>query len=210
MHIEFLIEDYSGGEALNQLLPRCLKPGTEYAIHCFSGKEDLLKKLPNRLKGYKAWIPKDYLIVVLIDKDSENCLQLKQKLEEISIDAEFITKTINAQSFQVLNRIMVEELEAWFFGDISAIVAAYPGINPNLAQRSKYRDPDVIQGGTWEALERVLQRARYHQGRLDKPKAARDIARHMNPEINTSRSFQAFYNGLKTWQTLVTERENPI
>jgi hypothetical protein len=208
MHIEFLIEDYSGGEALDQLLPQCLKPGTEYTIHRFGGKQDLLKKLPSRLKGYKAWISSDYLIVVLIDRDSEDCLQLKQKLEEISLDAGLSTKTTDIQSFQVLNRIMIEELEAWFFGDIIAIVEAYPGINHNIAKQSKYRDPDAIQGGTCEALERVLQKARYHQGGLDKPKAARDIAKHMNPEVNTSRSFQAFYNGLKTWQDLITEREN--
>jgi hypothetical protein len=208
MHIEFLIEDYSGGEALDQLLPRCLKPGTEYKIHSFGGKQNLLKKLPDRLKGYKAWISSDYLIVVLIDRDSEDCLKLKQKLEEISAEAGFTTKATNMQSFQVLNRIMVEELEAWFFGDISAIIEAYPRINPNLAKQSKYRDPDAIQGGTCEALERVLQKAKYHQGALDKVIAARDIAKHMDPEVNTSRSFQAFYDGLKTWQNLVTEREN--
>jgi Domain of unknown function (DUF4276) len=210
MHIEFLIEDYSGGEALGQLLPQCLKPGTEYRIHPFSGKQDLLKKLPDRLKGYKAWISSGDLIVVLIDRDSEDCLKLKQKLEEISAKAGFATKATNTQSFQVLNRIMVEELESWFFGDIHAIIEAYPGINPNLAKQSKYRDPDAIQGGTCEALERVLQKARYHQGGLDKPKAARDIAKHMNPEVNTSKSFQAFYHGLKTWQDLVTEQENAV
>jgi hypothetical protein len=207
MHIEFLIEDYSGGEALDHLLPQCLKPGTEYRIHRFGGKQDLLKKLPSRLKGYKAYISLDDLIVVLIDRDSEDCLQLKQKLEKISLDAGFLTKTTDIQSFQVLNQIMIEELEAWFFGDISAIVKAYPNINPNIAKQSKYRDPDAIRGGTCEALERVLQTARYHQGGLDKPKAARDIAKYMNPEVNTSMSFQAFYNGLKTWQNLVTEQK---
>ena len=38
MHIEFLIEDYSGGEALNILLPSCLAPETEYQVRNFSGK----------------------------------------------------------------------------------------------------------------------------------------------------------------------------
>jgi hypothetical protein len=78
MHIEFLIEDYSGGEALKKFLPLCLAPDTEYQVRNFSGKSDLLKKLPDRLKGYKAWIPDDYLIVVLIDRDDQDCIGLKQ------------------------------------------------------------------------------------------------------------------------------------
>jgi elongation factor P--beta-lysine ligase len=138
--------------------------------------------------------------VILVDRDNEDCHQLKQKLEDIAVTAGFITKSSNCRSFQVLNRIMVEELEAWFFGDIPAIIQAYPGIKSSLAQQEKYRDPDAIQGGTWEALERVLRQARYYQGGLDKPKAAREIAEHMNPETNRSKSFQVFYDGLRTWQ----------
>jgi Domain of unknown function (DUF4276) len=200
MHIEFLIEDYSGGEALKELLPSCLAPETQYQIRNFSGKSDLLKKLPDRLKGYKAWIPDDYLIVVLIDRDDQDCVKLKQQLEDIATNAGFITKTKNNGHFQVLNRIMIEELESWFFGDVDAIVKAYPGVKASLAQQEKYRDPDAIQCGTWEALERILQRARHHQRGLDKAKAARDIAQCMNPEINRSKSFQVFYEGLKAWQ----------
>ena len=200
MHIEFLIEDYSGGEALNILLPSCLAPETQYKVHNFSGKSDLLKKLPDRLKGYKAWIPDDYLIVVLIDRDDQDCIELKQQLEDISSNAGFTTKTKNNECFQVLNRIIIEELESWFFGDIDAIVKAYPGVKSSLAQQEKYRDSDAIQGGTWEALERILKKARYHQGGLDKSKAARDIAQWMKPEANRSKSFQVFYKGLQVWQ----------
>lgn len=200
MRIEFLIEDYSGGEALDRLLPQCLAPETKYAIHRFGGKQDLVKKLPDRLKGYQAWITSDWLIVILIDRDDDDCIQLKQKLEDIATNAGFITKTNNSSSFQVLNRIMIEELESWFFGDVEAMIEAYPRVKTSLAQQEKYRDPDAIQGGTWEALERILQKAGHHQGGLDKPKAARDIAQYMNPVVNRSRSFQVFYEGVKTWQ----------
>jgi hypothetical protein len=202
MHIEFLIEDYSGGEALKEFLPLCLAPETQYQVHNFSGKTDLLKKLPSRLNGYKKWIPSDWLIVVLIDRDDEDCVKLKKQLEDIAASSGFITKTNSngSESFQVLNRIMIEELESWFFGDVDAIVKAYPGVKASLAQQEKYRDPDAIQGGTCEALERILKKARHHQGGLDKPKAARDIAQYMNPEINRSKSFQVFYEGLKVWQ----------
>lgn len=158
MHIEFLVEDFSTQEALHQLLPKILPTGTEYGIRSFRGKEDLLKKLPDRLAGYKSWITEDWRIVVLLDRDNEDCKDLKSKLEALSLQAGFITKTTQnpGQPFQILNRIMIEELEAWFFGDVAALCKAYAGVKPQLAQNAKYRDPDGIKGGTWEALEREL------------------------------------------------------
>jgi hypothetical protein len=96
----------------------------------------------------------------------------------------------------VLNRLAIEELEAWFFGDVGALRAAYPGIPSSLGERANYRDPDAIRGGTWEALERELQRAGHHREGLAKIKAAQEIAAHMAPERNRSRSFQAFRQGL--------------
>ena len=91
---------------------------------------------------------------------------------------------------------MVEELEAWFFGDVQAICQAYPKVSANLATKEKYRYPDAIKGGTWEALERVLQKAGYHQGGLEKYKASSEISKYMNPKSNRSKSFKVFYKGL--------------
>jgi len=198
MHIEFLVEDLSTQEACTMFLPSLLPSGTEYEIRSFRGKQDLLSKLPDRLKAYRSWIPESWRIVVLIDLDNDNCQDLKSKLEDMSQQAGFITKTtcIQGQAFQVLNRIMIEELEAWFFGDIEAICKAYAGTRSSLAQKARYRNPDAIQGGTWEALQRELQRAGHFKGGLDKVKAAREIAQFMNPEINQSPSFQTFRNGL--------------
>jgi len=198
MHIEFLVEDLSTQEACEMFLPKLLPLGTEYEIRSFRGKQDLLSKLPDRLKGYRGWMPLDGRIVVLIDLDNDNCQDLKSKLENMSQQAGFVTKTacVQGQSFQVLNRIMIEELEAWFFGDVEAICRAYDGIRSSLADKAGYRNPDAIQGGTWEALQRELQRAGHFKGGLDKVKAAREIAQFMNPEVNRSPSFQTFRNGL--------------
>ncbi len=55
----------------------------------------------------------------------------------------------------------------------------------------------LYKGGTWEALERVLHRAGYHKGGLEKIKAAREIGSHLNPQNNLSSSFQIFYQGLQ-------------
>lgn len=198
MNLEFLVEEASLKEALQNLLPKILPSEITFNIHDFRGKQDLLKKLPQRLKGYKVWIPNDYKIVVMIDEDREDCRRLKQKLEDIAKQSGFITQTsrANNQDFQVLNRIVIEELEAWFFGDISAIRQAYPRVPENLGQQSSYRNPDTIKGGTWEALETILNRAGYFKGGLQKLVCAREISGYMNPHKNRSKSFQIFVQGL--------------
>jgi hypothetical protein len=57
LHLEFLVEEPSLEEALNHLLLKILPPKITFKIHNFRGKQNLLKQLPNRLKGYKTWIP---------------------------------------------------------------------------------------------------------------------------------------------------------
>ena len=49
-----------------------------------------------------------------------------------------------------------------------------------------------VLGGTWEALERVLRKASYFKTGLRKMECARQVAQHMDPARNASRSFQAF------------------
>ena len=65
-----------------------------------------------------------------------------------------MTKSSAAQNedFQVVNRLAIEELEAWFFGDVEALHAAYCRVSINLQDQARYRDPDAIRGGTYEAL----------------------------------------------------------
>ena len=57
-----------------------------------------------------------------------------------------------------MNRIAIEELEAWYFGDWTAVVQAWPRVSANVPAQRGYRDPDAIPGGTWQAFECVLQR----------------------------------------------------
>jgi hypothetical protein len=198
MHIEFLVEEPSSEAALQNILPRVLQEQISFAIHPFRGKPDLMKKLPARLRGYRAWIPESWRIVVLIDADEDDCHEIKAKLESAAIQARLITKSglRSGSRFQVLNRLAIEELEAWFFGDIEAMHSAYPRISPYLGNKARYRDPDSIIGGTWEALERELKRVGYFSGGLNKISAAREISRFMVPERNRSRSFQIFRQGL--------------
>lgn len=198
MHLEFLVEEPSTETALQNIVPKILGQDVSFAIHPHQGKSDLLKKLPNLFRGYKAWLPENWRIVVLIDADAEDCRKLKAKLEEATHNAGLMTKSAAAAGcrFQVLNRLAIEELESWFWGDVEALNAAYPRVSLNLTKRSKYRNPDAITGGTWEALERELQRVGYYPGGLAKVSAARKITAHMEPERNRSKSFQVFQQGL--------------
>jgi len=198
MHIEFLVEEPSAEAALQNLLPKILGNVATFAIHPHQGKPDLLKKLPMRLKGYSHWLLGDWRIVILMDADDDDCLELKAQLEQIAWDAGLITKSAAppGQQFQVLNRLAIEELEAWFLGDIEALHAAYPRVGLTLGQRAKYRNPDAIPGGTWEALERLLQRLNYFPEGLPKITVARQVSRHIDPARNRSRSFQVFREGL--------------
>jgi len=197
MHIEFLVEDLSTEAALDVLVPKIVAGGTSFATHVFGSKSTLLARLEARLRSYSHWLPPDWRIVVVVDEDRADCRALKKKLESGARASRLRTKgAARGGPFSVLNRIAVEELEAWFFGDVPAIIAAYTSVPSALASRARYRDSDAIGGGTWEALERVLQGSGHHLGGLQKIRAAREIAAFMNPSANTSKSFRVFRDGL--------------
>jgi hypothetical protein len=200
-HIELFVEEPSAEVALENLLPRILGSAVSYQIHAYQGKQDLLTKLPTRLRGYAHWMPDNYKIVVLVDEDRQDCHALKQEMEDIAIRAGFKTKSSpdGDGRFQIINRIAVEELEAWFFGDVAALHQAYPRISANLHHQARYRDPDAIGGGTAEALQKLLARKNYYSQAIGLPKieTARKISQFMEPTRNRSRSFQTFHNALR-------------
>lgn len=196
-HIELLAEEPSMEAFLSSLLPRLLPPGCTFAVHPFQGKNDLLDKLEPRLRGYASWLPADWRIVVIVDRDDEDCQLLKRRLESIVESAGLTTRTRtrNAQ-WQLTNRIAIEELEAWYFGDWMAVRSAYPRVPANVPRRARFREADAIAGGTWEAFERVMQGCGYFRTGLRKIEAARAIGRCIDPARSTSPSFQMFNTAL--------------
>lgn len=197
MHLELFLEEPSSEAFLHGALSKLVPEGMTWNSIVFQGKADLLKNLEPRLKGYRKWLPPDWRIVVLIDEDRADCRGLKARLEAAAKAAGMVTKTAaKGGKFTVLNRIAVEELEAWFFGDPAAVAQAYPGVSHALGAKAAYRHPDSIAGGTWEALQRVLQRAGYYGGGLPKIEVAREMAKYVVAERNTSPSFQCFVAGL--------------
>ena len=197
MHLEILVEETSAEVALRFLIPKVVNDVT-FRIHTHRGKRDLIKSLPSRLRSYQRWHEQDFGVVVVVDEDRQNCHELKARLEELVRTAGLVTKaSARAGRFQAVTRIAVEELEAWFLGDADALTAAYPRVPRTFAQRAAYRVPDEVTGGTWEALERLLQRAGYYRSGLAKIQAARDIAQYMEPSRNRSKSFRVFCDGLR-------------
>lgn len=195
-HIEVLVEEPSMEAALRTLLPSILGDKT-FEVHAYQGKQNLLKHLPQRLCGYKNWLPDNCRIVVVVDQDDDDCHELKTRLEQIALGANFGTRTSSHGTlWTVVNRLAIEELESWYFGDWNAVRAAYPRVPLTIPSRAKYRNPDAIVGGTWEALERILKRAGYFSGGLRKIEAAKNITRCMVPERNRSHSFQVLLSVL--------------
>lgn len=189
---------------LNHLGPRLLPEPTTYKVITFRGKPDLLRKLPGRLIGYSYRTAEQLGIVVLVDEDREDCLVLKEQLEAAARAAGLSTQSTSA-NFRVLNRIVVEELEAWLFGDASALTAAYPRLRTELSGM-KFRHPDRISGGTAEALGKLLHRYGYHSEVLLKLDVADRVGPHLQPGRNSSPSFQVFVQGLERLiHSLVTQ-----
>jgi hypothetical protein len=189
-HVEVLVEEPSMEVALRELLPRIIGD-MSFQIYPFQSKQDLLGKLSNRLKGYSSWLPENYRVVVIVDRDNDDCVVLKTSLEQAASEAGLITRSRSVTpTYQVVNRIAIEELEAWFFGDWHAVCEAYPKMNPYIRSKQPFRHSDQIAGGTWEALQRLLQRAGYYKAGMPKIETAQTIAKCMNPDRNQSQSFQ--------------------
>lgn len=198
---------------LRGLLPKLLVDRATFGIYPFMGKPDLFEKLPKRLRGYATWLPPDWRIVIVVDRDQDDCAQLKSRIDEAIAGAGLMSKTsANAgQSWSVVSRFAIEELEAWYFGDWAAVRQSYPRVNPNVPQQAKYRNPDAIAGGTWEALERVLQAAGYFKSGLRKIELARTLGVAMNAADNRSPSFAHFRDALlEAIGTPATITEQPL
>ena len=202
-YVDFIVEEPSMEALLRVLLPQLL-PETPFSVYSFQGKDELIERLPDRFKGYAAWLPQNHYVVVIVDRDDTDCRALKDQLEGFARQAGLSTRTRRVGNrFTVVNRIAIEELEAWYFGDWEAVRAAYPRVSSTVPRKQAYRNPDSIAGGTWEAFEREMQRTGYFKGGLRKIEAAEAIARHMDIHRNTSNSFRVFRDAISELATLV-------
>lgn len=197
--LEVIVEEPSAREALRHLLPKVLRGRARTKVVNLGSKYKLLKVLGDRLMAYRTRIDsgEDLRLIVLVDRDQDDCERLKAELERMAWTAGLPTKTRpdDQGRFVVVNRIVIEELESWFIGDPVALRAAFRKL-PALSSKSGiFRNPD--NGGTWESLHRLLKKHDIYRSSYPKIEAARRIAPHLDITRNRSRSFRHFVTGIE-------------
>lgn len=199
MRIEFLVEEQSAEEALKHLLPRLIGERAQWKLINLGSKYKLLKALPQRMAAYRRRIDQgeDLRVVVLVDRDHDDCATLKRQLEDAARGAKMATKSAPLASgrFLVVNRIVIEELESWFIGDPAALRRAFTSLPAIDANKGIFRNPD--NGSSWEALHRFLKKHGIYKSSYPKIDAARRIAPKLDVTANRSRSFQVFVRGVE-------------
>ena len=177
--IIFMTEEESMSKALRVLLPTLLPGLREYEhwiILDHKGKSDLEASYPKKMR---AWREPGVRFIILRDNDGSDCKELKQKLISRVPDS--------SMKYQV--RIVCQNLESWFIGDIEAVATAYPVSRRHNSFKALSRsDPDTLTNAS--DLLTDLTRTGAKRAR------ATEIAEQMQPERNRSRSFHVFVEGL--------------
>ena len=209
MHIEFLVEDSSGGKLLAQLLPRIL--GEQGSLHTWRlkaykgigrippgltakadpAKRMLLDQLPRLLQGYGK-TPGIDAVVVVVDTDQRDCKAFLQELKSLAQGCKPAPRT--------LFRLAVEEMEAWYLGDREALLKAYPRAKRDVLDR--YVQDSAC--GTWELLAdavhtggvAAIKKAGWPLPGQIKHEWAEKMGPFMSLNQNASPSFGKFRDGL--------------
>lgn len=172
IHIEFLVEDASFEKFLTKLMDldfirrKIHEKNISYQIHSYRGlgstiniesskeistfkQTTLLGNLKKLIKGYNRSINLDqdhidYRIIVLCDLDDKQEENFRSTLNNLLIECK--------NNLNVCFYFAIEELEAWFLGDINAIKMAYPNVQFQILE--SYVNDSIC--GTWETLAKAL------------------------------------------------------
>lgn len=178
MELVFMLEEPSAKNFLDRLLPRVIPEGITFRTIPHQGKSDLQHSLPIKLR---SWLNPEVRFIVLQDKDSLNCMDVKAGLIEICR---------RAGRNDVLVRIACYELEAWYLGDFDAIQSVYPRFNAaRVRNRARYRIVDNVVKPS-DHLKRLIPE-------FQKGAASRMIPDHIDIDNNTSSSFRSFIQGVR-------------
>ncbi len=177
MKLVFLLEEQSMKELLDGLMPRMF-PGVEYMAIPHSGKSDLEKSIPRKLR---AWQDPQARFVIVRDQDSADCKVVKAHLRELCNQS---------GKSDCLIRISCRELESWFLGDLQAVETAMRVRNLKKQQNSrKYRNPDKLSSPSDELRKLVPL--------YQKISGARAIGAELREEGNRSQSYNIFLSGIR-------------
>jgi hypothetical protein len=177
--IIFMTEEESMGKALRELMPAHFPGFLEFQhwlILDHKGKSDLESSFPKKMK---AWCEPGVRFIILRDNDGSDCRRLKKNL---------IAK-VPTKPPKYLIRIVCQELESWFIGDLAAVAAAYPAAARQAAFKGLSKaDPDELTNAS-ELLKELT-------GTGAKRARAVEIAKRMQPRKNRSKSFNVFVSGV--------------
>lgn len=199
MRLHILVEGPSEAAFLERWFPRFLPQHTLKIIqHRGKGRlpgqdnawpharrEGLLDQLAAKLRVYgRVLNPATDRVLVFLDQDNDPCPELKQRLLAVleACDPRPV----------VLFRIAIEETEAFYLGDPTAIRRAFP--QARLRRLRNYVQDSVC--GTWEVFQEVIG-ATWE----DKVEWAEKMGLHLGTswrgsDANRSPSFQQFCQGL--------------
>lgn len=185
----FLLEEPSMKLLLASLLPR-LFPGwverTHFLLVSHEGKSDLDRSLPIKLR---AWQTPGDRFVILRDNDNANCVDLKTRFTKLCGEC---------GRPDTLVRLVCQELESWYLGDLAALAQAYgdPKIN-SPAHRKRFSDPDSWQKPSVEVARLAPA--------FQKGSGARSMGSALRLGDNQSTSFRMFVSGLERMTGLTAQ-----
>lgn len=220
IHIEFLVEDASFEKFLMKFMNidsiqrKIREKDISYNVHSYRGlgnvinissskeisifkQTTLLGNLKKLIKGYnRTFAPSqdqiDYRIMVVCDLDDKQETDFRSTLDNLLKECD--------NSLHVCFSFAIEELEAWFLGDINAIQKAYPNVKLQILQ--SYVNDSIC--GTWETLAKALEidvaelkKNSYSLIGNLKCTWAENITPYMNIDNNLSKSFNIFMTKIK-------------
>ncbi len=162
---------------LDSFLPRTF-PDLPFLCVPHDGKQDLEQSIPRKLR---AWKEPGVHFVVVRDNDGGDCQALKANLVKVCQEG---------RRDDAVVRIACQELEAWYFGDLTAVAEEFDDDRlRDIGEKARFRVPDdIVQPA--RALEELIPA-------FQKVTGARRMAARIRLESNSSRSFQVFVNGVE-------------
>ena len=209
--LEVLVEGASDSPTVKEVLERKfqLVEGEHFRIHAHKGKgklpanplsrpdlkhQGLLDRLPATLRGFGRSLPKNAVVLVVVDADDQPYEVLLSQLNEMLSALPLKPK--------VMFRLAIEETESWFIADVDAVQKAFPGkVNKKIL---KHIPPDAVIGA-WEKLAAVLGFNPKMVAGPTKFEWAKRIAPHLNLDNPNSPSFRKLIEGI----AFLVEHETP-
>lgn len=152
--------------------------GIELKVLTHQGNRDLEKSAPRKLKG---WSNPNARFLILRDNDNADCLRRKARL------ADLVAPFPAAARCKI--RIVCQELEAWFLGDLDALRLS--GIASATFRRTQnaapFRTPDAVPEPVAQLDRCTIKDVTVAEQKLT---VATTVAPHMNPGQNASESFR--------------------